>query len=108
MRSNVVYKYSCSPNCGSQYVGCTSRNLRMRIYEHMGRSFRTGEFLSRPSHSSIRAHCESTGELVHKENFHILGQAENFSDLRILESILIKTVKPNLNDMSSSYPLKVT
>ena len=108
MRSNVVYKYSCSPSCGSQYVGCTSRNLRMRISEHMGRSFRTGEMLLRPSHSSIRAHCESTGELVLKENFTVLGGAENFTDLRILESLFIKSVKPDLNDMSSSFPLKIT
>ena len=108
MRSNVVYKYSCSPSCGSQYVGCTSRNLRMRISEHMGRSCRTGEMLQRPPHSSIRAHCESTGELVLQENFTVLGSAENFTDLRILESLYIKTVQPDLNDMSSSFPLKVT
>ena len=32
LRSNVVYKLTCS--CNSVYIGQTRRNLRARLYDH--------------------------------------------------------------------------
>ena len=36
-----------------------------------------------------------------KKKFHIISNASNGFELNIKESILIKTLKPNLNDMEA-------
>ena len=108
MRSNIVYRYRCPTNCGGQYVGCTSRNFRTRMYEHMGRSPRTDRPLARPVQSAIRDHSERCGVLVDPSDFEILGTANSFNDLKILESLFIYSLRPNLNNAESSFPLKIT
>ena len=45
--SNIVYKFQCS-SCNAGYIGSTCRNLKSRIFEHIGRSVRTGSVLSNP------------------------------------------------------------
>ena len=107
LRSSVVYKFSCAHCASGTYVGCTSRTLRTRIAEHLGRSFRTGRPLSRPPHSSIRIHSEECDHTVSPDDFTILGSASSVLDLRILESIFIAKLHPTLNDMQSSFPLRV-
>ena len=106
LRSSVVYQFSCG-QCSSGYVGCTSRTLQTRIAEHLGRSVRTGLPLASPPHSSIREHAERCDHTVSPDHFKILGSANSVLDLRILESIFISQIRPNLNDMQSSFPLKI-
>ena len=43
--SNIVYKFEC-PNCHVRYLGVTSRALKIRIHEHLGKSHRTGLYLN--------------------------------------------------------------
>ena len=107
MRSKIIYKYCCALSCGSQYVGCTTRNFKTRMFEHRGISPRTDRRLAKPSQSSIRAHCEQFDKCVDLDNFQIIGSANSFLDLRILESLLIRKLRPNLNNMDSSFPLKI-
>ena len=105
MLSSVVYCFSCV-QCTSEYVGMTSRPLYCRIAEHAGRSYRTNRPISNPCHSSIRTHTESTcGSPINLDNFKILCSANNFNDLRILESLHIFKRHPILNNTDSSYPL---
>ena len=103
--SSVVYKFSCA-SCHASYVGSTTRNLRCRVEEHAGRSFRTGSALSTRQHSNIYDHVQSCSSTITLDNFEILGRS-NPCDLRILESLFIKKIKPILNDMSSAAPLHI-
>ena len=86
----------------------TSRHLSTRIAEHQGKSFRTGLALTSPPFSQIRNHIEEnqTNHLnynINKQEFTILTSAESNCDLFIKESILIKTIRPNLNNIESLH-----
>ena len=107
MRSSVIYKYCCPHNCGSVYVGSTCRTLRIRAAEHRGFSPRTGQPLQNPSHSSIRLHSEQCSGDVSLQDFDIIDSHRNSSDLRILESLYILKLRPNLNEMSSAFNLRI-
>ena len=106
LSARVVYNYKC-PSCKSgQYVGSTIRNLHIRICEHKGVSFRTKRRLARPGFSAVRQHCEEIHGLEPKDSdFTILKKTTDDFKLRIIESILIKKLKPPLNNSLSSYPL---
>ena len=106
-RSSVVYKFNCSL-CGTTYVGSTSRTLCLRTAEHKGISCRTGRPLTAPPHSAIRLHCEQVHDVpVKAENFSILDSTQNTVSLRILESLYIQKLKPELNDTNSAFPLNI-
>ena len=107
IKSKIIYKYSCPQNCGGQYVGSTTRNFRTRMFEHMGISPRTERRLGKPAQSSIRDHCERCDKTVDRALFKIISGARDDLDLRITESLLIKQIRPNLNNMDSAYPLKL-
>ena len=108
IRSSVVYKYSCAQtNCASVYVGSTTRALRTRVCEHRGISSRTGHPLLNPPHSAARDHADQCASDLSLNSFQILCSQKSNSDLRILESLYIHRLKPNLNDMASAFPLKI-
>ena len=105
MTSGVVYLFDC-PRCSlGKYVGCTRRLLKVRIDSHCGVSYRTGETLRNPEHSSIRDHAKKCKHRIKYEDFRIIGKASNNHQLTILESLLIKQMVPQLNSQGSSTPL---
>ena len=104
LRSNVVYLFTC-PSCHARYVGSTSRWLRHRILEHKGKSVRTGIQLSRPSFSAIREHSHLHDHPFNTDDFKILTSLPNRFDLVIAESLIISTMKPELNNTTSATPL---
>ena len=107
-RSSVVYEFCCGRCPSTTYVGSTIRPLYMRVAEHRGRSYRTGELLQKPPHSNIREHCLGSPHHYPADNtFKILGQAKNKISLRILESLHIAKTKPNLNNQQSAFPLQL-
>ena len=105
--SSVVYEYCCPQGCGSVYIGSTIRTLHTRVCEHRGISNRTGNPLGCPSQSSPRAHSVRCSGDVTSSDFRIIGGNKNPVDLRILESLYILKLKPNLNETSSAFPLKI-
>jgi len=106
-RFSVVYKFGCAQCCAS-YVGSTLRSLKARVSQHMGVSFRTGKYLSRPDQSVIRDHInECNGSHFTIDDFKILDNVQGCTDLRILESIYIHKLKPTLNDHRSAHPLYI-
>ena len=108
MRSAVAYIYQC-PKCGAQYVGSTIKNLSTRAAEHAGVSVRTGLPLSQPSQSQIRDHVIScNSNQISLDHFSIIGTNNNICELRILESLHIAQLKPQLNSMQSAYPLSIS
>ena len=106
MLSSVIYEFCCS-QCESGYVGMTSRNLYMRVAEHVGKSFRTGVPLSSPPHSAVREHTVSCDSRLRSSDFKVLASASSTLDLKILESLYILKTKPKLNNMQCSYPLSI-
>ena len=105
-RSSVVYSFSCA-SCDASYIGSTKRSLHCRVEQHLGRSYRTGIWLSRPDPSPIRNHVENCNTTFSINDFKIIGQEENVHDLRILESLHILKTKPVLNEHASAVPLNV-
>ena len=104
MQSCVIYKFCCASN-----VGSTKHCLKIRVDEHSGVSSRTSRPLARPSQSAIRDHTlQCTDNIPNINSFNILCSASSINDLRILESIYIHKLKPNLNEMLSALPLLVT
>ena len=108
LRSSIIYSYKCASCKTAQYIGCTSRCFQIRIDEHKGISSRTGNHLASPSFSAIREHADIHGKLPSSEEFEILNVAKTEFDLKILESLYIKKINPNLNNMNSSIPLLIT
>ena len=102
--SNVVYLFTC-PRCNARYVGSTSRWLQHRIFEHQGKSVRTGRHLSHPSFSAIRDHSHHHDHQYTTEDFTVLHSLQNRFDLNITESITIRTIRPELNNMTTTSPL---
>ena len=94
--SSVVYLYSCG-QCTSSYVGQTSKQLKVRVSQHKGWSFRTNNPLATPEKSNILHHSLTTNPPITLENFKILASCDIF-DLRLLESLFIHKLKPSLND----------
>ena len=89
------------------YIGSTKRSLKIRTDQHAGRSSRTGHYLSKPDQSHVRDHADECDYKVNLSNFEILSFANDYTDMRILESLYINKHKPNLNDHSSAYPLNI-
>ena len=105
-QSSVVYEFRCA-SCDASYIGSTIRSLHCRVEQHRGRSYRTGNWLTKPDSSSIRSHVESCGNDFTIDNFKIIGRESNAHSLRILESLHIFKNKPNLNENSSAVPLSI-
>ena len=105
MRSSIVYQYSCE-SCSHLYIGSSTRNLYMRMSEHQGKSYRTGNYVNK-TNSSIFDHKFSCDTQIDTHNFKILDHASSEFRLRILESLYIHKERPQLNDMQSAMPLLV-
>ena len=105
LRSSIIYKYSCG-TCNSTYVGSTTRQLAVRCDEHRGISPRTGMNLSSPSPSSIRTHSYNKHHPIDPSHFSIISQTNQSTDLKILESIYIASLKPSLNSDSGPFQLQ--
>ena len=85
LSSSVIYKYTCREYSAS-YIGMTSKQLKIRISQHMGRSFRTGNINSNEiNNSKIFEHFEQKDHPIRVEDFKILTSCPN-EDLFIFES----------------------
>ena len=97
--SSVVYKYECAL-CNKCYIGSTTRQLKCRISEHKSLSVRTNLPLNKPPFSSIMEHQLNTGHSITTNNFNIIGSQNNSINLRLLESLFIFKLKPEMNGLS--------
>ena len=93
--SNVICKYSCS-GCSATYYGKTSRNLKIRCYEHLGTN-KSGGKRACPSSSSVGDHIKQSGHEGTLEDFSIISKTNMTFDLFIHESLLIQRDRPTLN-----------
>ena len=104
--SNIIYQFTCE-NCSSSYVGSSTRTLHERVSEHLGKSFLTGSTLSSPKHSSIREHSSRNKHPMRADNFKIIGRSMPSDHIRLLESVYIRYLNPDLNDLESAMPLNI-
>ena len=88
-RSHVVYLYSC-PGCGARYIGETTRQLKVRVDEHL--SGGKGSVIY--EHISKNQGCKN---MQHTSAFKIIDQAQTEFQLMIKESIQIRFNNPSLN-----------
>ena len=95
LQSSIIYKYTCG-TCQSTYLGRTERQFGVRISEHLNRSFRTNNPLSKPPYSAIRQHSENSNHALKKENFSIVTSAKNRTELIILEALYTHLLQPNI------------
>ena len=101
--SNVIYKYSCS-GCSATYYGKTSRNLKIRCYEHLGTN-KSGGKRACPSSSSVGDHIKQSGHEGTLEDFSIISKTSMTFDLLINESLLIQRDRPTLDSQQSSISM---
>ena len=90
LRSNVVYKYTCSSDTTSYYVGKTKRRMDNRIKEHKYTL----------SNSAIYSHliqCNQCCDKYGPNQFKIINSGINDLEISIKEALLIKLMKPPLN-----------
>ena len=76
----------------------------MRISQHQGRSYRTGNFLTYNENSKILEHSLNSGHPIVENDFQILDCCDNL-DIRTFESLYIHKLKPSLNVQHSSTDL---
>ena len=95
LRSNVVYKITCS-QCNLSYVGQTSRHLQQRFKEHIG------------SQGLLKKHFEDCNVSPSMDMVKILGKAK-FDRFLTLEALFIAEIRPTLNtkDEYKSRTLKL-
>ena len=96
--SKVVYKASCW-DCQDFYIGKTKRRLHDMKTEHF-------KGISSACHASaIADHVTSTGHNLKWDHFGILAKGRSGIHCKIKETLLIKELKPTLNDNVSSEKL---
>ena len=94
LKSNMIYKYACC--CNATYYGRSKRQLRTRIFQHLGRSVRTNRQLSNPPFSAIRNHSEEEDHPLDKNSFSVLSCRSTEMELDIVESLYILRDRPVL------------
>ena len=85
-------------------MGETTRHLAVRISEHIGISYRTLLLLTSPPFSAIREHIHTSNHndcSITPEHFKIIAHGKSDLELLIKESLLIKHLQPNLNNVDS-------
>ena len=100
-----IYQYTCK-QCSATYIGETKKQLKVRISQHKGISFRTNRPLSSFDSSKIYEHAFDNNHPISDDSFKILSNSNVF-DLKVLESLYIHKLQPNLNDYNSSFDLHI-
>jgi len=93
--SKVVYKASCW-DCQDFCIGKNKRRLHDRKTEHFK------AIMSNCHASAIADHVTSTGHNLKWDHYDILAKGRSDTHCKIKETLLIRELKPTLNDKVSS------
>ena len=95
---NMAYKASCW-DCQDFYIGKTNCRLHDRKTEHF-------KLITSSCHASATTdHITSTGHNSKWDHFDILAKGQTDTHCKIKETLLIRELKPTLNDNVSSEKL---
>ena len=108
LMTDFVYYYKCR-SCAASYVGRCYRHKHVRFCEHAGISARTGAPLLRSlvNASAVKMHALTVHSVDPVNDFRILSRGGSREVLDIKESLMIKKLKPSLNDNITSAPLSL-
>ena len=84
-KSGVIYQVKCK-TCSRQYIGETSRTLKIRLDEH-----------KKSTSSAVNEHQKDTGHEIDWGNVKVIGKEEHWMQRKIKEAIAIRRHKPSLN-----------
>ena len=99
-KSKVVYKASCW-DCNEFYIGKTKRRLRDRKKNH----FKALNGISQTS--AIVDHAVKTGHNIKWNHFQVLANGSSDLHFKIKETLLIRDLKPALNENVGSEKLRL-
>ena len=108
LQSLILYLFTCD-SCKAVYPGKTKRHYKIRLYEHLGLSYKT----EKPSKyvmstaTAVRQHCTECNHKNSIDSFKIIGRARNDFFLKIKESILLYRTGACLNKAERSVPLQL-
>ena len=102
--ANFIYKYTCG-SCNAFYIGKSYRQFKARVFEHLGKSYYTGDTLGKPKASDVRDHCRNKDHAMVPGNFIMIDKWRYKHDLLLLESLHQKTKKPTIGTHQQSTPL---
>ena len=103
LRANIINKYECS-DCNTTYVGSSRKKFKIRVYQHLGISSRTGQHLTTVMQSDPRNHSETHDHSISRHNFKILNTVKNSNDLHMLLLIIYTVAHCCVVVITQSYP----
>ena len=81
------------------------QEFSLSVFEHLGKSYLTGNLLGSPVASHIRDHCLNKDHALTPSNFKMIDKWRYKHDLLLLESLHQKTKKPTIGIHQESTPL---
>ncbi len=93
---HCVYCSKCE--CGAQYVGETSRNLKVRLKEHM-------QLNKLNSLSALTQHLKDTGHEAQMKDTVVLACEQNSLKRKVLESLVIEHKAARLTNTGTSIDI---
>ena len=88
LQALVVYKYVCSVDQNTTYIGKTKRHLALRVKEHLSTT---------SANSAVFQHVATCNCAASIQNFSVLRCCQSDYDLSIMEALYIRDNKPSLN-----------
>ena len=71
-----IYKFTCG-SCSASYTGKIFWHLKVRVSEHQGVSYRTGNIIKGTISTSVRDHMLECDHIVTWDDFKVLGRESN-------------------------------
>ena len=106
LQSLILYWFTCD-SCKAVYPGKTKRHFKLRMYEHLGISYKTEKpaKYTASTATAVRKHSVECNHNNTVDTFKIVGRARNDFFLKIKESILLYRTGDCLNKAERSVPL---
>ena len=98
---NIVYHGTCpETDCPENYIGETAKRISEKVKDHTGKDI---------SFHLCKHRLESGHEVLDVTNYSIIekGYQNNTRKRKIAEALLIKEIKPTLNQQDQSITLKL-
>ena len=108
-QKNIIYEIKCktceAKRRDASYVGESTRPVRYRFNEHLSDA-RLRKMDTPLGEHILQYHTDLTNTQINNAfSIKILDTGKDCADVKIKESIHIRNLKPNLNIMTSSWPL---
>lgn len=93
LKSNVIYRIPCQPNCGKAYYGQSQQYFNRRVYQHKYSCQSIDNDPDKPDTTALMTHYRDTNHQIQFEKSQILSHASNPHKLNLKEMIYIERNK---------------